>query len=362
MTVYDFLKENKMLADSFDATEMEAVFEEDMRSKKTLSMIPSYQNAVPGELPKGKLLAIDAGGTNLRFAEFTDGAEGESKKMPMFGIKEEICADEFFDRMAAEISQFDAQKVGLCFSYPCEILPNKDGRILTFTKEVKISGAEGKVLGEEINKRLETPRQFSVLNDTVGAQLGVCADIGVILGTGFNICYTDHSLGTIVNTECGQYGQLPCGTFDDMLSEEMNSPRPCAEKQISGAYLGTLIRIVARAYFGREIPYFELSSVSEFLIGEGPLYRYFSDAEKRDFREIIRLLLDRAAARAAMMVKCLLKGQDHAVLALEGSTVYKLPGYFDAFRRKLDGIPGLTVEIADARGTILTGCVRSLMG
>ncbi len=361
MTVYDFLKENNMLADSFDAAEMEAVFIEDMRSKKTLSMIPSYQNAIPGELPKGKLLAIDAGGTNLRFAEFTDGVEGDVRKMPMFGIKEEISAEEFFDRMAAEVSRYDAEKVGLCFSYPCEILPDKDGRILSFTKEVRITGAEGMILGEEINKRLDKPRAFSVLNDTVGAQLGVCADIGVILGTGFNVCYTDKKLGTIVNTECGQYGQLPCGTFDDMLSRELNSPRPCAEKQISGAYLGTLIRIAAREYFRKEIPAFELSDISEFLIGEGVLYSFFSDAEKREMRQIIRLLLERAASRAAMFIKCLLKDRSRATLALEGSTVYKLPGYFEIFREKLSEIPGLSVEILDARGTILMGCVRSLI-
>ncbi|MDO5331067.1 MAG: hypothetical protein Q4E99_00165, partial [Bacillota bacterium] len=305
------------------------------------------------------ILAIDAGGTNLRFTLFENGQKKSEEKMPMLGVKQPITADQFFDEMATLISKYDCSEIGFCFSYPMEIMPNNDGKIMWLTKEVEITGSEGKCIGEEINKRLEKKRNFYFLNDTVACQLGVNADIGMILGTGFNMCFTDKALGMIINPELGQYGQLPQGTFDKMLDVEMNSPRLCSEKQISGVYLGKLIEICAREYFKKDIPSIELKDVSEFLIGEGPLYTYFTDSEKVEFREIIDLLTTRAAERVSTFVECLSGDSTDVTIGIEGSTIYKLPGYYDKVRRAIESIPGIYFTFKDARDTISIGAARA---
>ena len=359
--VYDFMKENGMLAESIDAGEAENAFLKDMEEKRSLRMLPTFQRCLDGELKGEKLLAIDAGGTNLRFALLEDGKVLKEDRMFMFGIGEEVSADAFFDRLAGQIAKYDADKVGFCFSYPCEIQENRDGKILAFAKEIKIKGAEGKLLGEELNKRLEKKRVFSVINDTVAAQLGVGADAGIILGTGFNICFTDREKDMIVVSECGLYEGIPYGKFDEELCVKLGSPNKVAEKLLAGAYLGKTIRIAAEKYFGRRFPSFELKDVSEFLIGEGVLYSCFSTMERAEFREMISLFQKRGAFIVALMVKCLLRGYDKATIALEGSTVYKMPGYHEALKDALDDIPGLECRLKDARGTLYTGCMRCLL-
>ena len=162
--VYDFLKENEMLPECFDDKAIEKDFLRDIKEKDTVSMIQTFQRSTDSELPDESILAIDAGGTNLRFSEYRGGAFSEPVVMPMFGIKEEITADKFFDLMAYEISKYDAKDIGFCFSYPCEILDNKDGRIILFAKEVKIKNAKGKIIGEE-----RTPAVRSIGN---GAECG----------------------------------------------------------------------------------------------------------------------------------------------------------------------------------------------
>ena len=133
--VHDFLKENGMLAECFDDKAIEKELLNDISERKTVSMIRTYQRSTDSDLPKGKILAIDAGGTNLRFAKYEDGKFDEPVRMPMFGIKEEITADKFFDLMAYEISKYDAKDVGFCFSYPCEIFERERSSERNSTKD-----------------------------------------------------------------------------------------------------------------------------------------------------------------------------------------------------------------------------------
>ena len=359
MSVYEFLKENQMLAESFDPSEIERVYFDAARTRNTLEMITSYYVPKYGDLPKENILTIDAGGTNLRFAFYQNGQIVSENRMPMFGTYGKITADEFFDLMAAEIDKYDTDKVGFSFAYVCEILPDKDARIISFTKEIEVEDSENRIIGQEINKRLSRKRQFAILNDTVAAQLGVCADAAIILGTGFNISYFDKSRQMIIDTESGQYKLLPEGVLDKVLNKSCIMAS-VAEKQISGAYLGRLIRITAEEYFGRKLPDFELSDVSEFMSGGVGPFDELTSSEKDDLKQIVTLLMERAANRIAIMLKVLLKGYEHPSVALEGSTVYKLPGYFDELKKQTEKI-GLSVNFVDARNTITLGCIRSLM-
>ena len=95
--VEEFLKENMMLSSSFNREEMKQTFQNDMLTKQTLGMFKTYLSVKKEDQPLDKVLAIDAGGTNLRFAFFEDGEKVLEKKMPMFGVKEPITESEFFD-------------------------------------------------------------------------------------------------------------------------------------------------------------------------------------------------------------------------------------------------------------------------
>ena len=78
--VFDFLKDNGMLAECFDDKAIEADILSDIAEKRTISMIKTYQKSTDCELPDKDILAIDAGGTNLRFAEFKNGVFTELVK------------------------------------------------------------------------------------------------------------------------------------------------------------------------------------------------------------------------------------------------------------------------------------------
>lgn len=361
MTVYDFLKEHKMLSSSFDREKLERAFKEDMKTKNTLFMTNSFQTCKKGVKLSGEVLTIDMGGTNLRYSLYRDGALISTKKKPMMGVGDAVSADYFFEELAKDISEFEPTEIGFCFSYPCDVQKNKDAVILRFDKEVKVDGAVGKLLGEEINKRLEKKRKFSILNDTVAAQLGSETDAGIILGTGYNICYTDLKSGTIIDSECGQYQLWPQGDYDNKFDEVYHINHMSAEKQISGAYIGKLIRLIAIDYLGKDLPDFDLPEISDLLKDEGKLVSMLSAYDINVIKEIARYIIERGASIVASMIKCLMEGYESASIALEGTTVYKTPGYLDELKKQIKEIVPFEVDIVDGRGKIEIGCARSLL-
>ena len=53
----------------------------------------------------------------------------------------------------------DFSKIGFCFSYPTEIFPNKDGKLLYWTKEIKIPRMAGQFIGKNLLEK-----NFAVVN------------------------------------------------------------------------------------------------------------------------------------------------------------------------------------------------------
>ncbi len=110
-------------------------------------MIPTFIETAR-EVPRGeKVIALDAGGTNLRVAVVRFDASGKPviedlarHRMP--GVDEEIGKDEFFRRMAGFVLPFAgrADRIGFCFSYAVEMMPDKDGKLMHFSKEIKAPG------------------------------------------------------------------------------------------------------------------------------------------------------------------------------------------------------------------------------
>jgi len=230
--------------------------------ESSLLMLPSYLGVEPETPPEGEAIAIDAGGTNLRVAlvHFEPGEAPQIKKLEKHripGSESAISSDEFFARITEYIGDRteETANIGFCFSFPCEIEKDRDGKIIYFDKEVRVEGSEGKHIGVELNAALanagKEPLNVTVLNDTAAALIGavlangVCGMggyIGLIYGTGANICYYDPEKGMLINTEAGGYGGFKQSVCDAEIDAESKDPGAQRfEKMVSGAYFSTVV-------------------------------------------------------------------------------------------------------------------------
>ena len=97
----------------------------------------------------------------------------------MPGRDEEVSGEVFYEAICAGLlpvaDRFD--RIGFCFSYPAEILPNRDGRLLRWTKEIQIPEMVGSCVGMNLVAALEQRgagrKSVTVLNDTTATLLAV---------------------------------------------------------------------------------------------------------------------------------------------------------------------------------------------
>jgi hexokinase len=217
--------------------------------KSSLVMIPTYIET-GAEVPSNKrVIVVDAGGTNFRVATvyFDDQKRPVIENLKLFkmpGIGQEVGKDEFFTIMAGYLKEVAAisDRIGFCFSYAVDMQPNKDGRLIRFSKEVKAPGVIGQLIGENLNKALAAAglggnKHMVLLNDTVVTLLAGCgyknrsfgSYVGFILGTGTNCCYIEQNSRITKNK-----------TLDSSRNMIINTGAQKLEKMISGAYLGPL--------------------------------------------------------------------------------------------------------------------------
>lgn len=386
----------------------------------SLKMIPTYVTACR-EIPVGEpVIAIDAGGTNFRVGVVRFDAKGEPSiedysAHPMPGTKSRISRETFFSEIAGYLAPVigKAEKIGFCFSYPTDMLPNGDGRLIRFCKEVQADGVEGELIGKGLLDALEEAgqkrrRSVMLLNDTVATLLGGQAArahrkygsyVGFILGTGTNTCYIernaeikklkdiDPSGSMVVNIESGAYGLAPRGRIDEEFDAGTTNPGEHKfEKMISGGYFGELaLAALKKAAFedllsdgcaDKISSLCEMSAkdANEFIgdpYGENLLSACCpaDEAGARDRTAIFHLLdllFERAAKLVAVNLSAVIcksgAGQDPALpvcVAAEGTMFHKSK----AFRNKLeyyikdylvDGL-GLYCEFIEAENSTLLG-------
>ncbi len=247
--------------------------------KSSLEMIPTYIG-VEADVPTNKrVIVADAGGTNFRVATvyFDEQKKAVIENLRLFrmpGVERELSRAEFFEIMADYFKDVAgaARNVGFCFSYAVEMLPNKDGRLIRFSKEVKAPQVQGQLIGENLNRAIGTmgmsgDKHIVLLNDTVATLLAGCGYknrafsgyIGFILGTGTNCCYVESNANIrkkkdldpagsqIINTESGGFGQCQRGKIDVLFDKSTVNPGVHKlEKMISGAYLGPVFLYTVR--------------------------------------------------------------------------------------------------------------------
>ena len=271
--VAQFMKDHGMDAERVDLAEYTKAFADAMHAglaapQKNMPMLPTYLYS-SGKLQKGeKAIVIDAGGTNFRTALI--GFDGKKAvidaldKRPMPGAAEPAAWEQFISCVADCVQPLlkQAKDIGFCFSYPVEITPECDGKVLGLTKQVEIEGAVGSYLGAslraELEKRGEKVGRIVVLNDTPATLLAgkvlskgsFDGYIGLVAGTGCNTCCEIEcgkigKLGLtgggkmLVNLESGSFRAFPRGDADLAMDEDLpDTGAYVAEKMISGRYLG----------------------------------------------------------------------------------------------------------------------------
>lgn len=385
--------------------------------KNSLEMIPTYLDTQNQILPNERVIVIDAGGTNVRVATIYFNKDNQPvidnfEKHAMPGVNKPVTKKEFFDIHAGYLKKAVSQsgKIGFCFSYPTEIFPNKDGKVIRIAKEVKAKEVEGQMIGENLNialmnKGIKSKKHIVLLNDTVATLLAGKGStnrifdsyIGFILGTGTNCCYSeqnknitknpslDPKKSQIINIESGQFCHCQRGMIDEMFDKTTINPGYAwFEKMISGAYLGPLClktievacgdslfskKAVSRLKTVREL---DTKSVNGFLN-----YSYSDNnilgAKLQDLNDdIIKMyyLLDRLVERAAKLsainlssaaIKCG-KGKNPArpiCIVAEGTTFYNLRGLKERvtyyLKNYLENTHEIYTEIMNVENSTLIG-------
>lgn len=336
----------------------------------SLPMLPSY--IVPGRgVPAGRtVLALDAGGTNLRAALVTFGPDGKAtvdglRKTHMPGTKGQVSSEQFFDELASHMEPLLSSGraidgIGFCFSYPMEITKEADGILLGFSKEVDCPSVVGKVIGKELRAALEkrghkVPGRIVLLNDTVSALLAGLAEIpadgglrkgedvygveggpaiGFILGTGLNLAYPesripkiafdDPAAPQIVVCESGTFRNRYSGRLDEEFDATLKNPGAYGlEKTTAGAYLGPLSLFMLKKAVGDGVlafrrseellamPNLQTKDLNAFmhapLAGEGPIGSLFAKDE-RDALSVLCFLVSIITERAALFAAAAVAG------------------------------------------------------
>lgn len=373
MDLQTFIDHYKLSPDAIDGPDcLEALLaqmEEGLAGRGNIPMIPSY---LPLDIrPEAGVpcCVMDAGGTNLRIARAEFQPDGSCclenlTRVPMPGTQGELSAEEFYGQLARHSRDTGcSQRVGLCFSYNVLIERNLDGILQGWCKEVRVPDAPGKAVGASLAQAIGPEcTGVRVLNDSTAALLGAHSQnpevtLGLILGTGINICYPEPCAripkvpqnlaaeSMIISTEIGEFDGFPKTAFDEIVFLDSDAPDLAhAEKQCAGAYLGNAIRYawLKAADLGLLPPAFRVPAplvmISNYLAGSTTHLPQNPTAEA-----IARIMIHRAAKIAAVLTAGPIVRSapgDCCTLVIEGSQFHRLTGFADCFRRELDALLG----------------------
>ncbi|XP_070288992.1 hexokinase HKDC1 [Myotis yumanensis] len=261
--------------------ELEYGLKKDTHLLATVKMLPSYVCGMPDGTESGNFLALDLGGTNFRvlLVKIRSGRRSVRMYNKIFAIPLEIMqgtGEELFDHIVQCISDFldymglkgVPLPLGFTFSFPCRQRGIDKGILIEWTKGFKATDCEGEDMVDMLREAIKRRNEFdldivAVVNDTVGTMM-TCGyedpncEIGLIAGTGSNMCYMEEMRNIevvegdegkmCINTEWGGFGDNGC--IDDIRTQydkevdegSLNPGKQRYEKMTSGMYLGEIVR------------------------------------------------------------------------------------------------------------------------
>lgn len=392
MTIPAFIRTHGLAADGIPGAECLALLLREMelglQGTGRLPMIPSYLSLDIRPAAAVPCCVIDAGGTNLRLARAEFTADGRChleriQKTAMPGTRSALSSEEFYSTLAGlAVATGAAERIGLCFSYTVALERDLDGILHAWCKEVQVPDALGKPVGASLlHATGGVCRHICVLNDSVAALLGAHSrdpevTLGLILGTGINVCYSEQtgqisklpvdmaSESMIISTEVGEFDGFPKNAFEEAVIRSSDDPDIApGEKQCAGAYLGDVISLAwqaaARAGLidGTFLRSFTLPEISDYLGNTNPELPEDSGAV-----EIATAMIHRAAKIAAVLtagpvLKSCPSGNT-CTLVIEGSQYWKLTGFRECFDRELAALlapQGIRISVVKSENSCLLG-------
>ena len=392
----EFMKANGMHQDDIDLEKSLAVYLDEMKKglcgEAMLPMAPTY---VHGDINAvdGSALAIDIGGTNLRFAIVKVDENGEVRvsdiiKAPLPGKDESIDSESFFAMLANHMVPFlkSTDIISCSFAQEIKHFPDLDGRVVALSKEFCVKGLVGKLFGESLKEVLAkigfAGKRIIVLNDTVGVA-GCMAHksdlydsfIGLVMGTGTNTCYIEDSnnirkinnsdtQNMFINVESAEFIPVNRGKFDRELDLMTEIPGDAPmEKMTSGRYVGNLFWLtlqyaVDEGYLSEQLKeklfkrgMMDTIAMSDFLAdpyGDGEYVMMCDTLADREFLYTVgQTLVKRGAKLIALEIagaaiktgRGTVKEKPVCVVA-EGTTYYTLKG----LKEEVEGLLGTWLQ------------------
>ncbi|SDF75222.1 hypothetical protein [Sporomusa acidovorans] len=354
----------------------------------SLKMLPSFIGPPTGREQK-RVVAVDFGGTNVRvlLVELTGLGQTRIIKKHCFPLKDKQAHYDYtaasssglqlFDFIAEKIAEVAPRKdkvypLGHTFSFPCRQYGVNEAELISWTKEIKTAGVEGRDVGQLLaealkRKGVDYVTSQAVINDTTGTLLASAyhdntTDIAAICGTGHNSCYIESRYSLtgkpmIINMESGNFNKVNQTKYDlclDQASEKPGAQR--LEKMASGQYLGEIVRLIIRSLvqegymngdaralsYPYSLPTEDLSAVladttpgleviAEITAGRWGLGNLTID-ELRVLRMVARVVAVRSARLVASTWAGVLGRIDPELsrrhsIAVDGSLYEKMPGY-----------------------------------
>ncbi|MEL4105221.1 hypothetical protein AAFA46_00050 [Oscillospiraceae bacterium WX1] len=422
MRTDDFLYQYGIHPDNVSQRAVTAAFSADMSTglsglPSSLKMLPSFLSP-GGDLMEGETaLAVDVGGTALKIA-LTQVIGGTieiitSDVSPVPGHMEEMTIETFFAQLAERLLPFIRQcsRVGISFAHAVAIAPDWDGRLISFSKEMKISGGEGLSIGRALSDQLQmagvtAPKKFVVLNDATAVYLGGLTYLpetcqaptaALVLGTGINISYVETAerifklpgtcrpAAMVINTEAGGFDKLPLGSIDSAFLQTTDVPTSHVfEKLTGGRYLGPLVLFALKkaaeegllsktaASSIRKAAQLTTPELSALLEKGGglPNGKFLDDNDKAVIRAVAEAYVSRAAKLAAAAVAAVLDqtrageiADRPAVVIAEGSTFLKLYSFRQKFETALkeNCLGGYPISVFTRENAAILGAAQAAM-
>jgi hexokinase len=324
----------------------------------SLAMIPSYLVPASRAPRDVRVIALDAGGTNLRSALVYFDGEGKpviekTLRAPMPGTKGRLGAEAFFDELADVVIPLKKEAdsiagIGFCFSYPVNIGPDMDGTLIKFSKEIDAPEVVGKAIGAGLRAALErkglpVKEQICLLNDTAAALLAGLGSgkadvsgerlIGYILGTGTNIAYPERVIPKInfdspspqiVVMESGGFALDYLSPLDIEFDKTLKNPGAYNfEKTMAGAYIGPLSLFVFKQALKDKALYLE----------KGDEFLALPTLETRDLNDFYRAALGAETEGAGNPIDAILgpaETEARKALVYLGGIISRRAGLFAA--------------------------------
>ena len=341
--------------------------EEGLAGRGNIPMIPSYLSLDVEPEIGVPCCVLDAGGTNLRVARAEFLSPGTCTlddliRLPMPGTRGILSAEEFYRQLARfSLDTGCPERIGLCFSYNVLLERNLDGILQGWCKEVQVPDAPGKAVGASLARAID-PSNMSVrvLNDSTAALLGAHnqdprVTLGLILGTGINICYQEPCAqipkvpqdlaadSMIISTEIGEFDGFPKTPFDAAVIAASDEPELAhAEKQCAGAYLGHVISYAWQTAAKEGLlpsDFLEpvtLPVISDYLAGAPSALPRNPNAIR-----LAQIMIHRAAKIAAVLTAGpILRSapKECCTLVIEGSQFHRLTGFAECFHHELKAL------------------------